>query len=118
NESEKLLRAEVEQLRQRIADDENQKPAIYVKQNAREWLDEISLMSARFSMQFRTDDAVDDYCVPMYFSPIPQSRITEQDAREIATQFFYWWHNQPGKNTEQGFGEWMTGEGRTLLDKL
>jgi len=45
-------------------------------------------------------------------------RITEQDAREIATQFFYWWHNQPGKNTMQGFGEWITDEGRTLLAKL
>ena len=45
-------------------------------------------------------------------------RITEQDAREIATQFFYWWHNQPGTNTMQGFGDWLEFEGRALLDKL
>lgn len=45
-------------------------------------------------------------------------RITEQNALEIATQFFYWWHNQPGTNTMQGFGEWIKCDGRTLLQKL
>lgn len=45
-------------------------------------------------------------------------RITEQDAREIATQFFYWWHNQPGTNTNQGFDDWIGGEGRDILKKI
>lgn len=27
-------------------------------------------------------------------------------AKAIATKFFYWWHNQPGSNTEQGFDDW------------
>jgi len=27
-------------------------------------------------------------------------------AKEIATGFYYWWHNQPGNNTQQGFDEY------------
>ena len=27
-------------------------------------------------------------------------------AKRIATEFYWWWHNQPGKNTQQGFDEW------------
>jgi len=30
----------------------------------------------------------------------------EAQAKQIATEFYYWWHNQPGTNTEQGFDEW------------
>lgn len=26
--------------------------------------------------------------------------------KAIAIEFFYWWHNQPGANTEQGFDDW------------
>ena len=50
--------------------------------------------------------------------PTSPQRVTEQDAREIAIQFFYWWHNQPGTNTMQGFGDWLEFEGRALLSKL
>lgn len=28
-------------------------------------------------------------------------------AREVATEFFYWWHNQPGTNTQAGFQDWL-----------
>lgn len=27
-------------------------------------------------------------------------------AKDIAVKFYYWWHNQPGTNTEQGFEAW------------
>lgn len=34
----------------------------------------------------------------------------QQSAKEqfgaVAVEFFYWWHNQPGTNTAQGFDEW------------
>jgi hypothetical protein len=30
----------------------------------------------------------------------------KEPAKAIATEFFYWWHNQPGNNTEQGFDQW------------
>jgi len=26
--------------------------------------------------------------------------------KQIACEFFRWWHNQPGSNTEQGFDDW------------
>lgn len=26
--------------------------------------------------------------------------------KEVATEFYYWWHNQPGTNTQQGFDDW------------
>lgn len=32
--------------------------------------------------------------------------IDKETAREIATKFFYWWYNQPGANTQQGFDKW------------
>ena len=27
--------------------------------------------------------------------------------KALCTSFYYWWHNQPGTNTLQGFDEWM-----------
>jgi hypothetical protein len=54
----------------------------------------------------------------LYLRQQLSTTITEHDALEIATQFFYWWHNQPGKNTMQGFGEWIESDGRILLQKL
>jgi hypothetical protein len=32
--------------------------------------------------------------------------MNENKIEEIAIAFYYWWHNQPGTNTEQGFKEW------------
>jgi hypothetical protein len=29
------------------------------------------------------------------------------DIRKIATDFYYWWHNQPGTNTADGFDDWF-----------
>ena len=31
----------------------------------------------------------------------------EADIREHAIKFFYWWHNQPGNNTEQGYESFL-----------
>lgn len=28
------------------------------------------------------------------------------DIKEIATHFYYHWHNSPGTNTSQGFDDW------------
>lgn len=30
----------------------------------------------------------------------------EQYSKNIAVEFYYWWHNQPGSNTKQGFDDW------------
>lgn len=32
--------------------------------------------------------------------------LEKEAARKMATDFYYWWHNQPGTNTQQGFDEW------------
>ena len=40
----------------------------------------------------------------------------EEKAKLLCTKFFYWWFNQPGNNTEQGFDEWAkTEEGKDLI---
>lgn len=31
---------------------------------------------------------------------------TLQQMRQITIAFYYWWHNQPGTNTQQGFDTW------------
>jgi len=28
-------------------------------------------------------------------------------SRDVATEFYYWWHNQEGSNTQQGFQDWL-----------
>ncbi len=30
-----------------------------------------------------------------------------ENIKRISTGFFYWWYNQNGMNTEQGFDKWM-----------
>jgi hypothetical protein len=36
--------------------------------------------------------------------------------KKVATEFFYWWYNQKGSNTEQGFDEWAkTVDGQSAL---
>lgn len=42
-------------------------------------------------------------------------RITQDIARQIAIEFYFWWHNQPGKNTTQGFDEWFSGAGQKTI---
>jgi len=32
--------------------------------------------------------------------------------KAIAVDFFHWWHNQPGTNTEQGFDDWWAANGQ------
>lgn len=29
-----------------------------------------------------------------------------QYSKKIAVEFYYWWHNQPGTNTKEGFDDW------------
>ena len=32
--------------------------------------------------------------------------IPKDDVKNICLDFFYWWYNQPGNNTEEGFEKW------------
>ena len=48
--------------------------------------------------------------IALYLHPVPLKDLTDNSAAEhykkLATDFFYWWHNQPGSNTQQGFDDW------------
>lgn len=41
-------------------------------------------------------------------------RLGADAVKEIATAFFYWWYNQPGCNTQQGFDEWWEKQARCV----
>ncbi len=53
--------------------------------------------------------------IPFAFDGVKSPRITEQDAREIATDFDSW---NCGQNHLGNYSEWYEKEGRTLLNKL
>lgn len=40
--------------------------------------------------------------------PVPEPRKKKKEApiKRIATDFFRWWYNQPGTNTDDGFDDW------------
>ena len=40
--------------------------------------------------------------------------LDKEQAKTIATNFYYWWHNQPGTNTLDGFDEWWETIGSSL----
>lgn len=47
-------------------------PLVYIRKSTREWIDTVKpFMSARFEMQFRADDALEEYCIPLYAEPQP-----------------------------------------------
>ena len=45
---------------------------------------------------------------PVIFDTKPTEKINSKTAtlKDIATEFYYWWHNQPGTNTAEGFDDW------------
>lgn len=97
-------------------------PAFYIFPEALQHIDaKHGTMHCIYNFQKAKKYDAENKTIPVYLrAPLshkPQ-RITEQDAREIATQFFYWWHNTPGTNTMQGFDEWINGDGNPLLAKL
>lgn len=46
-----------------------------------------------------------------YFAAIS---IKDDCLKEICINFFRWWYNQPGQNTEQGFDQWLEGQTQIL----
>ena len=36
--------------------------------------------------------------------------------KEMAVAFCYWWYNQPGNNTQQGFDKWFDKYGHTFIE--
>lgn len=46
-------------------------------------------------------------CAETLLSQLTAAQQSAQEQfRDVAVEFFYWWHNQPGSNTAQGFDEW------------
>ena len=48
----------------------------------------------------------------------PRIVMNRDQLKEICTDFYYWWHNQPGANTQQGFDDWMKTTGVKQLQNL
>jgi hypothetical protein len=48
-------------------------------------------------------------------APERSSPMSVLPAKRIATEFFRWWWNKPGSNTDDGFDEWAAGPGAPLL---
>jgi len=50
-----------------------------------------------------------------------QSRVEEagKKLKPVVIAFFYWWYNQPGSNTAQGFDDYITTiEGRQAIEEF
>lgn len=42
-----------------------------------------------------------------------------EEIKDLACDFFYWWHNQPGSNTRSGFDDYAdTGVGKARINEL
>ena len=59
----------------------------YTTKDQNDWLVQKKIIVAKF-MQSYADEQL------------------EKDLKKHCTEFFYWWYNQGGTNTEQGFDEW------------
>jgi len=42
-------------------------------------------------------------------------QLSRQQLKAACTEFFYWWSEQPGSNTQQGFDDWFEREGHVYL---
>lgn len=52
-------------------------------------------------------------------APQPAEQVPDRGwLKKFCTSFFYWWHNQPGANTQQGFDSWMNTEEAAKLFRL
>lgn len=40
-------------------------------------------------------------------------KVPKKDLKAVCVKFFYWWYNQPGSNTEQGFDDWYNEQLKT-----
>jgi len=47
-------------------------------------------------------------------SNLPSDKET---VKKLCTTFYYWWHNQKGTNTEEGFETWWKDNGKKITDK-
>jgi len=39
--------------------------------------------------------------------PVERATVTMSELKEICTGFYYYWHNEDGVNTQQGFDNWI-----------
>jgi uncharacterized protein YccT (UPF0319 family) len=48
-----------------------------------------------------------------------ETQVPSNAIKHLATKFFYYWFNAPGKNTDQGFDDWCkTKEGQICLSEV
>lgn len=65
----------------------------------------ISLVWLVLGLQKRVD-FYNDYMIRKRRPMRENEKLNKDKAKIIALEFFYWWHNQPGTNTADGFDEW------------
>lgn len=74
------------------------------EQFGKEWKDELMKMKKEDIIFLFKNIAIENINNK---SKIEELSIVDFDlAKEIGVKFFYWWYNQSGNNTEQGFKEW------------
>jgi len=44
--------------------------------------------------------------VELAIKELKKIELRDDKIKDIATKFFYCWHNSPGTNTSEGFDEW------------
>lgn len=58
-----------------------------------------------------------NYKIQLLFESYLESQLKEERGKrlkKICIKFFYWWYNQPGNDTEQGFDKWWNEIGKNL----
>jgi len=59
----------------------NSEALIYISKDSMDWLKTMnSVISGKFSLTFRTDDAIDDYCVPLFSEQVTPNKAEVPDA--------------------------------------
>jgi len=65
-----------------------------------------------FSLVAEDDDRVEEIADAVLKAAVSPAPAPDKEAlKKVAVEFFYWWHNQPGSNTEEGFDQWWASRG-------
>jgi len=65
----------------------------------------ISQLRRRFSETEKVTLSIEEYNV-LQAEWITRC-LDKETSKDFATKFYYWWHNQPGTNTNQGYDSWL-----------
>ena len=75
------------------------------------------LLNEVVNLESTTDDGSCIYTLKEVLIAMEEARkdsIESIDLKKICTDFYFWWTNQPGTNTYQGFDQWVNEIGNPL----